>query len=154
MRFDHVLTQEALYGELPVSERRRLHARTAEALRSAGNGTPDLLAHHLRQAAPLGLAEDALAVTCEAAGRARKQLAYEHAAFQYRQALDLLALVPDHASREPGLLLDLARCEFRSGAVDTAWDSCRRAADLARAAGDGATVATRPSCCGASRTRP
>lgn len=39
------------------------------------------------------------------------------------------------------LLVDLARCEFRSGAVADAWVSCRAAADLAKARGDAVTVA-------------
>src|SRR5439155_14830148 len=101
----------------------------------------DTLAHHLRQAAPLGEAPEALRATVEAARRARGQLAYEHAAFQYRQALALLPLLLKAPVRPQDLLLDLARCEFRSGAVKDAWASCRAAADLGRAAGDEATVA-------------
>jgi DNA-binding CsgD family transcriptional regulator len=143
LRFDHVLTQEVLYAELSTADRQRLHARVAAALRATGEavGTVESLAHHLRQAAPLGGAEEALSVTCAAAQRARSQFAYEHAAFQYREALGLLALLPAHAGRRAELLLDLARCQFRSGAVEDAWRSCRDAADLGRAACDGVTVA-------------
>ncbi|MGI5290258.1 ATP-binding protein [Nonomuraea polychroma] len=143
VRFEHVLTQEVLYTELPTTDRQRLHARAAAALRATGaaDGAIESLAHHLRQAAPLGGAEDALDVTSQAAARARGQLAYEHAAVQYRQALGLLGLVPGGVARRADLLLELSRCEFRSGAVEDAWRSCREAADLGRAAGDGTTVA-------------
>jgi DNA-binding CsgD family transcriptional regulator len=132
VRFAHVLTRDVLYAELPTAERQRLHARaagTADAI--------DALAYHLRQAAPIGDPGEALRVTREAATRARSQLAYEHAAFQYREAL---GLARGDAVRA-GLLLDLAWCEFRSGAVEDAWRSCRAAADLGRAAGDAAVVA-------------
>lgn len=138
-RFDHVLTQEVLYDELARTVRQRLHARAAQAVR--GTDGLDALAHHLRQAAGVGGAEEALEVTRRAAAQARSQLAYEHAAFQCRQALELLPLLPGGAGRRAELLLELARDQFRSGAVDEAWQSCREAADLGRAAGAPATVA-------------
>jgi DNA-binding CsgD family transcriptional regulator len=142
LRFAHVLTRDVLYAELPTAERRRLHARAAEALRvTETEGSVEALAHHLRQAAPIGGADDALQVTREAATRARNQLAYEHAAFQYREALRLLPLVRAGDSLRAELLLDLARCEFRSGAVENAWRSCQAAADVGRATGDAGAVA-------------
>lgn len=140
LRFAHALIQEVAYAELAVAQRQMVHQRAAQALHGADD-TLDALAHHLRQAAPLGNADIALTVTLQAARRARGQLAYEHAAFQYRQALQLLPLVADAARDRKQLLLDLARCEFRSGAVDAAWQSCRAAADLGRADGDALTVA-------------
>jgi DNA-binding CsgD family transcriptional regulator len=142
LRFAHALIQEVAYAELSVAQRQQLHRRAADAIQAANGAgdTLDALAHHLRQAAPLGNADGALRVTLHAADRARGQLAYEHAAFQYRQALHLLSLVPGGANRAR-LLLDLARCQFRSGAVEAAWESCRAAADLGRAADDALTVA-------------
>jgi DNA-binding CsgD family transcriptional regulator len=144
LRFAHALMQEVAYSELPSAERQQLHQRAALAIQAGGVEPVDALAHHLRQAASLGGAQDAqeaLQATLEAARRARGQLAYEHATFQYREALALLPLLPDSPVRRQDLLLDLARCEFRSGAVTEAWASCRAAADLGRAAGEGATVA-------------
>jgi DNA-binding CsgD family transcriptional regulator len=138
--FDHALTREVAYAELPLTERQRLHSRAAAAIEAAHGGV-DALAHHLRRAVPLGGAEAALNATIRAAERARNQHAYEHAAYQYRAALDLLPLLPHSAIRRRDLLLDVARCEFRSGAVEDAWRSCRAAADLGRADGDAATVA-------------
>jgi DNA-binding CsgD family transcriptional regulator len=143
LRFAHALIQEVAYAELAVAQRQLLHRRAAQALQgfNGAGETLDALAHHLRQAAALGNADIALTVTLQAAQRARGQLAYEHAAFQYRQALQLLPLVADAAGDRTQLLLELARCEFRSGAVDAAWQSCRAAADLGRAAGDALMVA-------------
>ncbi|MFH8935496.1 ATP-binding protein [Streptomyces griseosporeus] len=140
-RFAHVLTQEVLAAELPSTARRRLHARAATALAAAPGGSPDAVAHHLRQAAPLTGGADALAATRAAADRASAQLAHEHAAFQFRQALGLLPLVDGGEAQRPELLLELARCAFRSGAVDEAWRACKEAADLGRAAGDARVVA-------------
>ena len=141
LRFAHVLTRDVLYAELATAEGQRLHARAAEALRADAEASVDALAYHLRQAAPISGAGEALRVTREAARRARKQLAYEHAAFQYRAALGLLPLVHGSDALRAELLLDSARCEFRSGAVEDAWRSCHAAADLGRATGVAAVVA-------------
>jgi DNA-binding CsgD family transcriptional regulator len=142
MRFAHALMQEVAYAELAGVERQRLHQRAARAIQAAGDPDAiDALAHHLRQAAPLGGAAEALAATLAAARRGSGQLAYEHAAFQYREALALVALVPDPPVRRHELLLDLARCEFRSGAVTAAWAACREAADLGRVSDDAAVMA-------------
>jgi DNA-binding CsgD family transcriptional regulator len=143
LRFTHALIQEVAYAELTVAQRQLLHRRAAHALQ-AFNGageTLDALAHHLRQAAGLGDVDIALTMTLQAAHRARGQLAYEHAAFQYRQALQLLPLLADASVDRAELLLELARCEFRSGAVDAAWQSCQAAADLGRTVGDALTMA-------------
>ena len=145
LRFGHALTQEVAYGELSGAERQQLHQRAAEAIEVGHQPDADLfldaLAHHRRQAATVGGAEAALEATLRAARRANDQLAYEHAAFQYREALELLPLLSRAPVTRHGLLLELARCQFRAGAVADAWTSCRAAADLGRAAGDVATVA-------------
>ncbi|MGI5326802.1 helix-turn-helix transcriptional regulator [Actinomadura nitritigenes] len=131
-RFSHALVQEALYSRLGTSERRRLHALAAEAVRA--DGTAEALAYHLREA---GDAERALEATLEAARQAVSRLAHEHAAAQYRAALAL----PGAAAVRAGLLVELARCEFRSGEVEDGWRHCREAADLGRASGDARVVA-------------
>ncbi|MFI6482771.1 ATP-binding protein [Nonomuraea sp. NPDC050663] len=127
-RFAHALTCEAAYAELGLAERRRLHGRAADGAEGV-----DTLAHHLRQAG----SPDAIQVTLKAAEQSRARLAYEHAAFQLGQALRLMPESPQRLEA----LLELARCEFRSGAVSAAWRSCREAADLARSLGDAAAMA-------------
>jgi ATP/maltotriose-dependent transcriptional regulator MalT len=132
MRFNHVLTQEVAYRELPASRRHRLHQRAGETLRSS----PELVAYHLRKAVPLGSAAAAFEATLTAARHAASRLAYEQAVLHYQQALELLPFVPEATSLAPGLLVELAECQFRSGAVADAWDSCATAAQAARVLGD------------------
>ena len=143
LRFVHALVREVLYAELPTAERQRLHLRVANTMQAAQAATVsvDALAHHLRQAAPIGDADEALKATRAAAMRARNQLAYEHAAFQYGQALGLLPLLPGGDALRAELLLELGRCQFRAGAVEDAWRTCRAAADVGRAMGDATAVA-------------
>jgi DNA-binding CsgD family transcriptional regulator len=143
LRFSHALVQEVLYAELPTARRRRLHLRVADAMQATGASTlsAEALAYHLRQAAPIGCADEALRVTRAAAMHARSQLAYEHAAFQYDQAFRLLPLLPCGDALRAELLLELGRCQFRAGAVEDAWRSCRAAADAGRGLGDAAAVA-------------
>jgi len=151
LRFAHALIQEVAYAELSSRERQRLHRRAAAALQSRLDGTSakglgpeeslDAIAHHLRQAAPLGVSAEALEATLQAAQRAQSQLAYESAVVLFRQALDLLPSVPQAPVANQELLLDLARCHFRSGAVGQAWRVCKQAADIGRAAGDAVLMA-------------
>jgi DNA-binding NarL/FixJ family response regulator len=137
-----VLTRDVLYAELPTMDRQRLHARAADLLGAVDTtASVDALAYHLRQAAPVGRAEEALRATRVAAAQARDQLAYEHAAFQYREALALGPLVRGGDAWRAELLLESARCDFRAGAVDDAWRSCREAARLGRAMRDATVVA-------------
>lgn len=148
LRFTHILTREVAYARLTPPDRARLHAGAAEALdagrRPESDPLLDAVAHHLRQSALLD-ADDhrlraALDVTLRAAHLATAAQAHEHAADQLRAALKLLPLVsggPPHQH----LLVELARCRFRSGAVAEAWAICREAADVAGARGDAATVA-------------
>jgi DNA-binding CsgD family transcriptional regulator len=135
--FDHEVTREVAYRELPMVERQHWHAEAARVIAAeADDSAADEVAHHLRWADPVLDAAKALTATLSAAQRARRALAYEHAAGQYREALDLLVRVPGADVRRADLLLDLARCQFRSRAFAEAWRSCREAADLGRAGGD------------------
>ncbi|HET6211296.1 MAG TPA: hypothetical protein VFE14_00335, partial [Micromonosporaceae bacterium] len=148
-RFAHVLVQEVAYAELSPTSRQQLHLRAARAVRvrepGAASQALDLLAFHLREAGTLSgepeLLADALAATLRAARSAGSQLAYEQAAYQYGQALDLLPLLADPPVTRQALLLELAGCTFRAGAVADAWQTCRAAADLGRARGDAVTIA-------------
>jgi DNA-binding CsgD family transcriptional regulator len=141
LRFSHVLTQEAAYHELAPSHRQRLHLRAGQLLRSSRRAEPELVAYHLRHAVPLGSATDAFEATLTAAGHAADRLAYEQAAFQYRQGLELLPSVPEPSRTRPALLVDLATSLFRSGAVADAWDACASAAEAVRADDDAVTLA-------------
>jgi DNA-binding CsgD family transcriptional regulator len=141
LRFSHILTQEAAYHELAASDRQRLHHRTGQLLRSGAQAEPELVAYHLRRAVPLGSAAEAFEATLTAAGHASDRLAYEQATFQYQRALELLPSVPEPSRNRAALLVELANCLFRSGAVADAGDACLAAAEVARAAGDAVSLA-------------
>ena len=73
LRFAHALIQEVAYAELSMAQRQQLHRRAAHAIEAPDGATDgaddelDALAHHLRQAAPLGDADEALRMTLQAA---------------------------------------------------------------------------------------
>src|SRR5206468_6143547 len=91
--FSHALVREALYDELGVTQRVRLHRRIAEAIeevcaddREAHLGE---LAHHFLEAQEL---ERAIEYSSEAAERAVSLMAYEEGADLYEGALQALEL--------------------------------------------------------------
>ena len=138
-RFTHALLREALYLDLSAAERAGAHARVAAAIARLGPAARsahiDALAHHLRHALPLGDAGEALAAAVEAAQAAEAQLAFEQAADRYAEALELTAQTTATSQSRSGLLLNLARCQHRAGAVAAAWQTTERAAAAARAGG-------------------
>jgi tetratricopeptide (TPR) repeat protein len=145
-RFAHALVREALYDELPVRERRRLHDRVGAALVELRGddfeGYLAELAHHFSQAARPGQADQAVTYARQAGDRAMKVLAYEEAADHYQRALRALDLQAsgDQAVR-CGLLLDLAAALMAAGETAEARDRYQQAAELARRMGDGSQLA-------------
>jgi tetratricopeptide (TPR) repeat protein len=119
LRFSHVLTQEVAYRELLASQRQRLHLKAGQLLRSGPQAEPELVAYHLRRAVPLGPAAEAFEATLSAA----------------------LPSVPGPSRTRPELRVELATCQFRSGAVGDAWAACAAAAEAGRAEGDAVTLA-------------
>src|SRR3954451_22450888 len=108
--FSHALVRDALYEELGVTQRVRLHRRIAEAIeeicvddREAHLGE---LAHHFLEAQEL---ERAIEYSSEAAQRAVSLMAYEEGADLYESALQALELkVPTPDRRHGELLVKLA----------------------------------------------
>jgi hypothetical protein len=143
-RFSHALFREALYRDLPASRRRELHAGIFAALERRHAGDPRApeaeLAHHALEAGPA-----LLAAAVEHARRAA-EAALDVAA--YEDALGLLERASTQVVEQAGdarlrgecaLALGLAR--IRSGDMNAGKEACRKAAELARAAGDGALFA-------------
>jgi DNA-binding winged helix-turn-helix (wHTH) protein len=87
--FAHALIREALSAELPPAERRRLHGRAADALRSVVAVGPRLsaIAYHLHQALPEAEAQDVAHFSRLAGDSAMQVFAYDEAAEFYGWAL-------------------------------------------------------------------
>jgi predicted ATPase len=100
--FKHALTQEAAYASLTSSRRRQLHQRIARALMDefpdVSDSQPELLAHHFTEA---GLGETAIGFWQRAGDRAAERSANVEAISHFREALDLLAKVPESPERAP-----------------------------------------------------
>ena len=96
LRFNHELTREALYSELPAAERMRLHRRVGEAIERVHGGDPDehgaALAYHFFRAGTAGPPNRAIAYCTAAAQQALDRFAYEDSAQYYDQALQLLEM--------------------------------------------------------------
>jgi class 3 adenylate cyclase/tetratricopeptide (TPR) repeat protein len=134
--FAHALMREALYEELGVTRRVRLHRRIGEVIEQLFEARRDdhldELAHHFLQAQELDKAVD---YSIHAAGRAMTLLAYEEGAKLYEQALQAMEMRGGVGGREQAeLLLALGDAQGRAGEPLAAKDSFYRAAEAARAA--------------------
>lgn len=146
-RFAHALVRETLYGDLPPGRRLRLHRQVGELLERWYPSEPDRylaeLAYHFEQAAPLGVADRAVAYAQQAGDRARELLAYEEAARHYQRALQILAAdtSPSATARRLALLLALGQAQWLAGESDLARATYQRVAEAARRAGDAPALA-------------
>ena len=98
-RFRHALLQEAIYDELLPGERRRLHARIAEALTASGQQGPLVtaeLAYHWYRARML---PEALVASVQAGRSAEAIGAPAEALTHYERAVELWDTVPDAVER-------------------------------------------------------
>jgi DNA-binding SARP family transcriptional activator len=139
--FAHALVREAVYDELNVLRRARLHRRAAEALRALGEDRHlEEIAAQLLQAASPADAREVADLLVRAGRRALERLAYEDAAERFARALEALALAD--AEDEAGPVL-LARGDalLRAGETASARGAFDAAARLARRRGDPALLA-------------
>jgi class 3 adenylate cyclase/predicted ATPase/ABC-type transport system involved in cytochrome c biogenesis ATPase subunit len=99
--FKHALVQDAAYENLLKSRRQVLHQRIAQALErefpETAKTEPELLALHYAAA---GLADPAISYWQTAAERALQRSANVEAANHFRQALALLATLPESGQRD------------------------------------------------------
>jgi DNA-binding CsgD family transcriptional regulator len=98
-RFRHALLQEAIYDELLPGERRRLHARIAEAIAASTEDDPITtaeLAYHWYRAR---MVPEALGASVGAGRAAECVGAPAEAAKQYERAIELWDAVPDAEAR-------------------------------------------------------
>ena len=102
VEFAHALVREAVYDELNVLGRARLHRRAAQALRELGEDRHlEEIAHHLFEA---GDAREAADLLIQAGRRAVKGLAYEDAAERFQRALEAFEIAGAESEAGPALL--------------------------------------------------
>lgn len=136
--FNHALTQQALYTELPRRRRRRLHLAAGEALERLAEPVRRRraaeLAWHFREG---GAPERALPYTLLAGDNAVSVHAPVEAEMHYRTALELARALDDRAS-EARVLEKLGWLMWLMARFDACSDALERAARLYREAGEGA----------------
>jgi ATP/maltotriose-dependent transcriptional regulator MalT len=145
-QFAHELIREALYDEMPSTQRARLHKLAGETLESLYDAEAGLhaeeLAGHFLQAARVGAVEKAIRYARLAGDQAMSVAAYEDATRHYGRAVELLDLGGAAAAGEASgavarceIVLALGEAQRAAGEIDEARTSFRRAAVLARALG-------------------
>jgi tetratricopeptide (TPR) repeat protein len=109
-RFIHVLVRDALYDQLSLSERARLHGRAARALDSRGAASDDVLlaelTRHYVAAAPTHDDGRAYEYAVRAARTAAQRLAHDEAATYFDRALSLTDFQAPDPRRRMCLLLE------------------------------------------------
>lgn len=142
-QFSHELVRRSVIERLSASRRAEIHLRVAESLArsdSAGErgGTLTALAHHFAAAAPVGGRERAIEYGRLAARAAADALAFDEAAAQLREVLELgLSSIEQRVD----VYLELGAWSHRAGKALDAMDAYRQAAGLARQLGDAALLA-------------
>ncbi|MBJ8343792.1 AAA family ATPase [Antrihabitans sp. YC2-6] len=132
--FAHALIRDAVYADLPPSQRMMLHRKVAETLAAleSGDSTAGLVATHWRRASGARAAEESMAWARRAARLAMASAAYDDAIRMLEMALDVAG-----TDRPPGvraeLTLDLARAEFADGRIGPSIDNVSRTVELAQA---------------------
>jgi DNA-binding SARP family transcriptional activator len=134
--FAHALVREAVYDELNVLRRARLHRRAADALTALGEERhlEEIAIQRFQAAAPAD-AREVSELLLRAGRRALERLAYEDAAERFAGALEALELA--EAGDEGGPVL-LARGDalLRAGQTTAAREAFDAAAALARRRSD------------------
>jgi class 3 adenylate cyclase len=87
-RFRHALTQEAIYNDMIMPRRHRIHSRAADFLTGRPGAGAVEIAHHLLSARRF---EDAVPVCIEGAEQAERAYAYKEAFKLYEYALEHLS---------------------------------------------------------------
>jgi DNA-binding winged helix-turn-helix (wHTH) protein/tetratricopeptide (TPR) repeat protein len=136
-RFTHALVSEALYEEIEISERARIHRRVAGVLERIQGMSPTSnladIAFHYTHGVSSDDFEKAIVFARRTGERAAEQLAWEEASTHFRDALKLLEQREARTANERcHLLLATAEAERRAGNLGRAREAFALAADLAR----------------------
>jgi predicted ATPase len=133
--FVHALVQQALYAELPSSQRRRLHGRIGEVFELMQPVRPLVAADLARHFLAARDTERAVGYALQAGREASSRYAHAEAARWYQEAVDLLLERGEHAqaaeaqSRLAGELYDLNHLAEALAAYHAALDTFEDLAD-------------------------
>lgn len=142
--FSHALIREAVYRELPLARRQRLHLRAAETMERfrAHHQEQQVgrIATHYRLAGQAADPMKQLETARRAGAVAAAMFAWEDAIVHWQAAVQLLEelspdALPELMTRRCDLLLDLARMHERAGNGQQARETYRMVAILARQIG-------------------
>ncbi|MEV6340036.1 AAA family ATPase [Nocardia vinacea] len=134
--FVHALIRDAIYAELPPSERMSLHRSAAELLAARAYGDPSVagpIATHLRRASGPDSNADCAHWARIAAESARATTAYDDAIRFHQWAIEATGPNASGPLRAE-LLIELARSEFEAGRIDDSIDHCAQAVAIAEQA--------------------
>ena len=133
-QFTHALIRDALYDEMPLPGRLRLHGRIASTLERQHGADPtpwlSALAHHYHAARSAGTAAKAIEYATRAAQHAEATLAYEEAARLYRTALQTID--PACEAQRCRLMVTLGEVLLKSAEHEAAFQAFTDAATIAR----------------------
>jgi len=150
----HALVREAVYADIPVPRRRRLHLRAARALVGSGRGADlAVAALHLWAAGPLADPGEAAEPSASAAAAAHLRYAWDEAAAHIEAALELLEAGGAPPARRAVVAGRAGMPRWHAGAdLGKALDSLATALDLYRGLGDERCAARVRSRLGAAST--
>jgi DNA-binding SARP family transcriptional activator/class 3 adenylate cyclase len=133
-QFTHALVRQALYDELSLTRRVRLHQRVGEAIESIAGDNQTLhlseLAYHFSQAAVTTGPEKAVDYARRAAEDSIARVAYEDAVRYYAMALEVAEDGEVDLATRADLRLDMGRAQWRAGDGRAARATHERVADL------------------------
>lgn len=146
LRFSHALVRDAIYDEIPVARRMRLHGRLGEILEGLHAGDLDShaseIARHFLEAAPGEEADRAVEYARRAGDNAIRLLAWEEAVRLYRAALDALELAEGPVEElRFELMLAVGDALTKAGDFPPAREMFLRAARVARSMGSSSHLA-------------
>jgi tetratricopeptide (TPR) repeat protein len=121
LRFEHMLVREAFHDALPVTERRMLHEREAQRMRSRAEQGATVswaaLAQHFEESREKAGAE-AVDAWSKAAHQAEARHSFDDAALCYNRALLILGDTSAMDVTRARLMLELAAAQIRAGDLD------------------------------------
>jgi tetratricopeptide (TPR) repeat protein len=144
LRFEHMLVREAFHDALPPIERRHLHQREAQRMRSKAERGATIswaaLAQHCEESGEGAVAE-AVEAWRNAAHQAESRHSFDDAALCFNRALLILGETSSTGATRARLLLELATAQIRAGDLDAGRRNSFEAFSIGEALGDAELVA-------------